>query len=293
MGSTVSLIIPTLNAGRYIKKQLDMLLCQTVPPDEILLVDSGSTDDTLSIANAYQERCPFLRIRRIDGKDFDHGGTRHEAIGQTKGNFVVFLTQDALPKDERCLENLLSPFADVRIAAVSGRQAAYPDADAAETLVRQFNYPMQSRLWSKQDINTLGVKAYFFSDACAAYRRTAYEQAGGFDHPIPTNEDMLMAAKLLHLGWSLGYCAEAVAYHSHHFSLKEEYLRNVRIGAVMSRYRERLQGAASGQEGVRMVKFVLRGLTKQKKYSTIPRFVLSCAARLIGYKIGYSRTKPL
>lgn len=61
----------------------------------------------------------------------------------------------------------------------------------------------------------------------------------------------------------------------------------------MSQYRERLQGAASGQEGVRMVKFVLRGLTKQKKYSTIPRFVLSCAARLIGYKIGYSRTKPL
>lgn len=292
MEGTVSLIIPTLNAGRYLKKQLDMLLCQTLPPDEILLVDSGSADDTLAIAAAYQKQHPFLRVQSVEKAAFDHGGTRREAIRQTKGQYVLFLTQDALPRDERYIENLLSPFANENIAAVSGRQVAYPDADAAETLVRQFNYPPQSRTWSKQDIETLGVKAYFFSDACAAYRRDAYEQAGGFDCPIATNEDMLMAAKLLHSGWSLSYCAEAAVYHSHHFSLGEEYRRNVKIGTVMSRYRERLKGAASGQEGVRMVRFVLGGLIKQKKYGAIPRFVLSCAARLVGYKMGYARTKP-
>ncbi len=292
MDGSVSLIIPTWNAGRHLKKQLDQLLCQTVLPGEILLVDSDSQDDTLAIAAAYREKYPFLRVQSIDRATFDHGGTRHEAIRQTKGQYVLFLTQDALPRDEHYIENLLSPFRDACIAAVSGRQVAYPEADPAEKLVRAYNYPAQSRTWSEKDAQTLGVKAYFFSDACAAYRRDAYEQAGGFDHPIATNEDMLMAAKLLRLGWSLGYCAEAAVYHSHRFSLVEEYRRNVKIGAVMSRYRALLKHAASGQEGVRMVKFVLSGLAKQKRFAAIPRFALSCAARLAGYKMGYARTKP-
>lgn len=292
MEGTVSLIIPTLNAGRYLKKQLDMLLCQTLKPDEILLVDSGSHDDTLDIAALYQEKYPFLRVQPIDRATFDHGGTRHEAIRQTKGQYVLFLTQDALPKDEYYIENLLSPFQDARIAAVSGRQVAYPDADPAEKLVRAYNYPAQSRVWSEKDAPALGVKAYFFSDACAAYRREAYEQAGGFDHPIATNEDMLMAAKLLHIGWSLSYCAEAAVYHSHRFSMREEYRRNVKIGTIMSQYRARLKNAASGAEGMRMVKFVLSGLVKQKRFASIPRFALSCAARLVGYKMGYARAKP-
>lgn len=293
MDGAVSLIIPTLDAGRYLAGQLDMLLGQTVPPDEILLVDSASGDDTLAIAAAYREKYPFLRVQSIDRAAFDHGGTRHEAIRQTKGRYVLFLTQDARPQDGRYIENLLSPFRDARVAAVSGRQVAYPDADPAEKLVRAYNYPAQSRVWSENDAQALGVKAYFFSDACAAYRREAYEQAGGFDRPVATNEDMLMAAKLLRLGWSLCYCADAAVYHSHRFSLREEFRRNVKIGAVMSRYRARLQGAASGREGMRMVKYVLRGLAKQKRYAHIPRFALSCVARLAGYRWGYRSARPV
>ena len=197
----VSVIVPTLNAERWISRQLDSLLSQTVEA-EIIVIDSGSTDATGSIVRARADR---VRLMEIPREDFDHGGTRDYALRQSAGDFVCFLTQDALPTDERCLEHLLSAFSSPDIAAVYGRQIAYLDAPEYERLTRVFNYPEQPRIWREADIPRYGVKSYFFSNVCAAYRRDAYLAAGGFDAPILCNEDMMMAAKLLHKGYALAY----------------------------------------------------------------------------------------
>lgn len=97
----VSVIVPTLNAERWISRQLDSLLSQTVEA-EIIVIDSGSTDATGSIVRARADR---VRLMEIPREDFDHGGTRDYALRQSAGDFVCFLTQDALPTDERCLEH--------------------------------------------------------------------------------------------------------------------------------------------------------------------------------------------
>lgn len=282
--TSVSVIIPTCNAGKYIGQQLDILLRQTVKPCEIIVVDSASDDTTCQIATSQGEPVKLLEIRR---EEFDHGGTRDFALRQTEGDYVLFLTQDALPIDERYIENLIAPMVrDTAVAAVCARQVAYPDAREYERLNREFNYPTQGRVWSADDIDRFGEKAYFFSDACSAYRRSAYDAVGGFDRPIETNEDMLIAAKLIHAGYKLAYEPTAQVYHSHCFSLRHEYERNKSIARVMARYSERLVGANNDREGMRLALTVSGQLLRQGRLVSLVRFIAVLAARFLGNRAG-------
>lgn len=278
----VSIIIPTLNAEPWIAQQLNMLLSQTVQA-EILVIDSGSTDRTVSIAAYHGERVRLLQISR---DSFDHGGTRDFALRQSSGDYVLFFTQDAVPVDQHCVERLLSFFSSPDIAAVFGRQIAHPDAPEYEKLTRQFNYPDRAREWREADISRYGVKSYFFSNVCAAYRRDAYLDVGGFDAPIISNEDMMMAAKLLHAGYALAYAPDAAVYHSHRYTLAEELRRNARIGRVMGQYRERLAQANADAEGWRMLHFVGGELARRKQYGELLNFYTHAAVRFAGNRIG-------
>ncbi len=283
----VSVIIPTLNAERWITRQLNMLLSQTVEA-EIIVIDSGSADSTPAIVRRF---APRVRLLEIPPRDFDHGGTRDYALRQSTGDYVLFFTQDAIPTDTRCIEKLLAAFSAPDVAAAYGRQIAYPDAPEYEKLTRQFNYPDQPRVWREADIPRYGVKAYFFSDACAAYRRDAYLAVGGFDAPIITNEDMMMAGKLLHAGYALAYTPEAAVHHSHRYTLGEEYRRNKKIGLVMEQYRPRLTGAEADAEGWRMLRFVGGELAREGRIGELFDFLAHVCVRFAGNRIGKRKGK--
>ena len=278
----VSVIIPTLNAERWITRQLNMLLSQTVEA-EIIVIDSGSSDGTPGFVRRFT---PRVRLLEIPPRDFDHGGTRDFALRQSTGDYVLFFTQDAVPTDHHCIEKLLSAFSSADVAAVFGRQIAYPDAPEYEKLTRQFNYPDQPRVWREADIPRYGVKSYFFSNVCSAYRRDAYLAVGGFDAPIITNEDMMMAGKLLHAGYALAYTPEAAVYHSHRYTLREEYRRNKKIGLVMEQYRPRLSGAEADAEGWRMLRFVGGGLALEGHFGELLGFFMRVCVRFTGNRIG-------
>jgi len=282
----VSVIIPTLNAAGCILPLLERLRSQTVSA-EILIIDSSSDDGTTALLHK-EEGITVLSIPR---SSFDHGGTRDMALRRSSGDFVLFLTQDALPVSNDYIEKLLAPFENSSVAAVCGRQAAYPQHPESERLTREFNYPGVSRVWSRDDIPRYGVKAYFFSDVCSAYRRSAYEAVGGFDRPLATNEDMLMASKLIHAGYSLAYCAEAAVYHSHAFTLRQDYTRSALSARVMEQYKDRLPGADSDAEGFRMVFFVLGRLLKKLRLGQCFSFGIHVVARFLGSRKGKKQGK--
>ncbi|MBR4473210.1 MAG: glycosyltransferase [Oscillospiraceae bacterium] len=278
----VSVIIPTLNAAPWLERQLVCLLRQTVAT-EIIVIDSGSDNATLEILGKFKDS---IRLFVIGKKSFDHGGTRDFAVKQCKGDFLLFLSQDAIPANEYYIEKLLEPFSDDRVAGVFGRQIAWSDAPKYEKLIRIFNYPQESRVWSERDISRYGIKAYFFSNTCSAIRRSAYECVGGFDKPIITNEDMMLAAKLLHAGWKLAYQPEAKVWHSHRETLLSDYRRNARIGEVIEQYRDRLVGADSPEEGKRLVQFVCKELARKKEIGSILEFLSHAVSRFAGYRRG-------
>ena len=202
------------------------------------------------------------------------------------------MTQDALPTDSRCMENLLSLLSDERVAAVCARQIARPEARAAEKAFREFRYPNKSVVWNKEDVPKLGIRAYLLSDVCSAYRRTAFEAVGGFECPIIADEDMLIAADFLDAGYYLAYQADACVWHSHRYTFRQEYQRNERIGQFLARYGHRFEVAGVMGEGLRMGRFVTKRLLQQGKVLAIIPFWWNCAAKLLGSRAGKRKGKP-
>ena len=278
----VSLIIPTCNGAAYIAQLLCRMRAQSVPPDEILVVDSASEDGTAQIAAS----TPGVRVRSIERRSFDDGGTRDMALREARCDVVLFMTQDALPVDDRLIERLLAPFADARVAAVGARQIAKPDARPFERAVRAHSYPAESRVWTAADIPALGVRAFLISNVCAAYRREAVLAVGGFDRPVLKNEDMLMAEKLLHAGHALAYCSEAAVLHSHRLSLRAQFRRNLLIGRTMKRYEARFEYAQELGEGAALFGDVSRQLLGEGQVGECCCFAADCAARLLGNRVG-------
>ena len=279
---SISVIIPTLNAERELPVLLKALREQTLPADEILVVDSESADRTASVA----EETEGVRVLRVRRKDFDHGRTRDTALRETAGETVVFLTQDAVPADRQFLENLVRPLEQEDVAVVTGRQLPKEDATPMERLVRTFNYPAESHIRSEADVEKMGIKAFFSSDVCAAYRRRIYEELGGFEYPLKTNEDMFFAARAIRNGYRVAYAADARVFHSHNFSLKEQYRRNKIQGYEIERHRSLLGDVSKVSEGIRLAGFVSGGLLKQGRLISFVHFGLDCFARLFGSRAG-------
>lgn len=89
----------------------------------------------------------------------------------SSANFVLFMTQDAIPADKKLIENLLAPMANPNIAVSYGRQLASKDSDIIEKMTRVYNYPKKSFIKSSSDLDRLGIKTYFCSNVCALYKK--------------------------------------------------------------------------------------------------------------------------
>lgn len=278
----ISVIIPTLNAEHEIETLLIALDRQSIQPNEILVVDSASDDKTVELVQKHKG----VRLLQIDRQDFNHGTTRDKALRESSGDFVCFLTQDAVPVSDDYLKRLVAPMVDDSdIALVSGRQLPKADARRFEQLVRGFNYPDSPSVRSKCDLEKLGIKTFFASDACSAYRRIAYLECGGFDH-VNTNEDMLMAAKFIASGMKVAYEPHAEVFHSHNLTPAQQFARNRAVGFFLETHADDLMHASEIGEGGRLVKAVSSQLLREGNLVEFIAFGVDCCARLLGNRAG-------
>lgn len=278
----ISVIIPTLNAEHEIEALLIALDRQSIQPNEILVVDSASEDKTIELVQKHKR----VRLLEIDRHDFNHGTTRDMALNESSGDFVCFLTQDAVPVSDDYLKRLVAPMVeDPSIALVSGRQLPKADARRFEQLVREFNYPDSPSVRSKGDLEQFGIKTFFASDACSAYRRSSYLECGGFEH-VNTNEDMLMAAKFIASGMKVAYEPRAEVYHSHNLTPSQQFARNRAVGFFLETHADDLMHASEIGEGGRLVKAVSSQLLREGNLVEFIAFGFDCCARLLGNRAG-------
>lgn len=279
---SLSVVIPTLNAADEIDSLLDIIEAQSLQPLDILVVDSSSDDGTVGEVAKH----PCVNLVRIERKEFNHGSTRDMALRRSAGEFVCFLTQDAVPASNRFLERLVAPFlADDSIALVTGRQLPKADARRFEQLVHNYNYPNAPSVRSKSDLPKYGIKTFFASDTCSAYRRTAYLECGGFDH-VNTNEDMLMAARFVASGLKVAYEPGAEVYHSHNLTPSQQFARNRAVGMFLELHSDDLMHASEIGEGGRLVKAVSSQLLREGRLTEFIAFGVDCCARLLGNRAG-------
>ena len=283
MDISVSVIVPTYNAGDSFYKFVEMIKRQTANVVQVLVVDSSSTDKTVEIA----KENGFV-VEVIDRKDFGHGKTRQYALEKIDTEIVVFLTQDALLFNEYAIENLVKFLvADEKIAAVYGRQLPYPNTGILGSFARLNNYPNDSRVNTFGDKERLGIKAAFLSDSFSAYKRSLLMDIGGFPKHVNFGEDTYVAAKFLMNGFSTGYCAESKVYHSHDYSLQQEYERCKEIGKFHKQERWLLEtfGKAEG-EGLKFVINEAKYLFKKGKWYYLPIAFFHNVVKYLGYRFG-------
>lgn len=280
MADIVSVIIPTWNAGTGFRQLLEALKLQTVPC-EITIIDSSSSDDTVAVARA----CG-ARVVLIDKKDFDHGGTRNLGVRSSAGDPVIFMTQDVLPADEHVIENLLRPLEAAGVVLSYGRQKAREDAPPLERFARTFNYPEKPEIKGINHVRSMGIRTFFFSNACSAARRKEFEESGGFPEKTIMNEDMLLASKMILKGYKVAYEPSAVVYHSHRYSLNEQFERYFDIGVALGRNEWMLALAPPSGEGMRFLREQTLYLARERKWAWIPYGYLEAALKYVAFRLG-------
>ncbi|MCH5267015.1 MAG: glycosyltransferase [Lachnospiraceae bacterium] len=278
----VDVVIPVYKPGRTFSRLINRLMKQTVVPNRIFIMQTvGSDSDRLMESlDEHIEIIPVLR------SEFDHGGTRALGMDQSEAEYVLMMTQDAVPVDDKLIEHLLSCMEDELVGIAYARQLAGKNSGRVERMSRIYNYPSESRVKSEDDREELGIKTYFCSDVCALYRKSHYEQVGGFVQPTIFNEDMIIAYEMLQEGFKVAYCAEARVIHSHDYTCRQQFARNFDLGVSHNQYKEIFASISSEKEGAGYAKKVLQKLIEHGHFGEAFYFCLQCGCRLAGYRLG-------
>lgn len=279
----IDCVIPTYKPDDKLLACLAQLQKQTVVPNKIIIMNTEESLLTLPIP----EEIEGLEIHHIKKADFDHGGTRHEGLQYSDADIVLFLTQDAVPANLFLVEKMLEPFEDNQVAAVYARQMADPKKSPVEAFTRRFNYPAESRKKTEEDLDTLGIKTFFCSNVCAAYRRETYERLGGFPKKAIFNEDMIFASRLIEEHMAVYYQADAKVWHWHDYSGLEQLHRNFDLAVSQKTYGGLFLKVKSESEGIRLVKSTLKWLIEKQDYGKIPGVIWQSGCKYLGYKLGY------
>lgn len=284
----IDVIIPTYKPSR---KDLEFLLerleLQTLPIHKIIVMntEAGSFPEDL------QKRFSKLEIFHLKKQEFDHGGTRNLGAEKSDADYLMFMTQDAMPADSFLVERLAESFQDKRVKVAYARQLPRKDCRELECYTRSFNYPKESRIKTKEDLNTLGIKTFFCSNVCAMYERETYVRQGGFIRRTIFNEDMIYAGGLIQSGYAVAYAADAKVYHSHNYSGLQQLHRNFDLAVSQADHPEIFSGVASESEGIRLVKKTAVHCMKIKKPWLIFSLVFFSGCKYIGYRLGKNYKK--
>lgn len=284
---TMDAVIPTFYPGPGVRRLFSRLLRQTYPLKKIIIMNTerdGWRDEYLPEIPAGSST--VFEIHHIGREEFDHGKTRDQGARYSDADLLLFMTHDAVPATDRLTERLAEAFDDARVAAAYARQLPAEGCNPIERITRDFNYPAESRVKDAGDLETLGIKTYFCSNVCAVYRRSVYDELGGFIRHTIFNEDMIFAAAAVKAGYAVAYVSGAQVIHSHNYSAMEYLRRNFDLGVSQADHPEVFSGVPSEGEGVRMVKETARRLAAGGKVHLIPKLLADSAFKYAGYRLG-------
>lgn len=279
----VDAVIPAYKPGHDLRELVEKLLDQTVRLGRIIIIN---TDREYFDEKEYLI-APAVEVVHITRHEFDHAGTRDMGLRMSDADYVLFMTMDAIPKDNYLVEKLLSGFRRADNIAVSyARQLPKKDCNMIEQITREFNYPAQSRVQTSDDIKELGIKAYFCSDVCAMYDTSIYRSLGGFKAPAIFNEDMVYAAGALDAGYAVSYCADALVYHSHNYTGRQYYRRNFDLGVSQADHPEIFERFNVKGTGMQLVMKSLAQICRRGTPADIIRLVYYSGMKYLGFRKG-------
>ncbi len=277
---TIDIICPLYKAENYIKGLNKSLLMQEkVEINKIKYIVTKSNDRTTDILKEmnidYEEILPI---------EFSHSLTREKAAKESNADIIVFITQDVIIKDRLWLYYLTKDIIEGVCEETYSRQIAKDNG--IEKYTRELNYPEQSKVLTKNDVEKLGIRAFFSSDASSAIKRDVFIKLNGYDGMnMPTNEDMYITYKLIMNGYRVKYCADSVIYHSHNYGIKENYIRYYDTGKFFKQ-NSYLNKYKVTKAGGGMAKYILKRAIEDKNWKVILNFLPNMVSRFLGMQMG-------
>ncbi|MCC6191164.1 MAG: glycosyltransferase family 2 protein [Anaerolineales bacterium] len=284
----LSIILLTLNGGQPLANTLDAIAAQDLaagpsplPPPEIVAIDSGSRDGTLAVL-----RARGLEPHRIPSEQFSHGGTRNLGARLAQGNWLIYLSQDAVPAHPRWLANLTRHLHDPQVAAAFGRQLPPAGMDPIGTFFLEQTYPPRAfrHAPTPPGAERTSIQRIFFSNVNAAIRKEVWARCP-FPEDLIMSEDQAFARAALAAGYSLVYDPEAGVTHGHRYSLPQLFRRQFDSGYS-------LRGIAGdsfaevARLGLDYVWTEMRYLARGGHWAHLPYALLHEAVRSLGFAAG-------
>ena len=195
-----SIVIRAFNEEQHLGALLQSIQAQTAQDVETILVDSGSTDDTLAIAARFP-----VKILHIEPEEFTFGRSLNRGIAAATAPIVVLASAHVLPTDERWLEHLLAPFDDPQVALSYGKQRG--------GLHSAFSEDQHWRRWFP-DVSDTDQASSYCNNANAAIRRSLWQEQA-YDEELTGLEDLAWASWARQAGHRIAYVAEAGVTHFH------------------------------------------------------------------------------
>ena len=284
----VDVVIPTYKPGKKFSRLLKMLQRQTWPVGKIIVMN---TEKSFWNEHGF-EGIKNLEVHHLTKEEFDHGETRNRGMRFSRADIVVFMTDDAVPADEHLIEALVKAFEQrgpegEAVIMAYARQLPDKDCPLAERYTRSFNYPEESCVKTRADLEQMGIKTFFASNVCCAYDREKFWFQGGFIRRTIFNEDMIFAGKaLLQDDYAVAYAAGARVIHSHNYNCRQQFKRNFDLAVSQADHPELFGCVRSESEGIRLVKSTAHFLIRRGKPWLVPGLLVKSGFKFLGYRAG-------
>lgn len=282
----LSIICPVYKGEKYIET-LDISLRKQLNVDikEIVYIVTRCHEDK-SIDKLKKIKAKY---KVIEPEEFSHSLTREKAAYEAEGDIVVFITQDIIIEDNMWLYKLTNCIEKGVCEASFSRQICINKT--IERYTRMRNYPSESRIVSKEDLNTLGIMVYFYSDAASAIKKDIFIELNGYDGKnLLTNEDMYIAYKIINNGYRIKYCADAEVIHSHEYNYSSLLKRYFDQGVFLKQH-EYISNSGAGHSAIKLALFVVTNSLKERNFKAFFDVIPNFGVRFIANKLGHRYEK--
>ena len=286
----LSVVVPVKDGGVDLQRCLGAIRSQNIAEEvEIIVVDSGSTDDSVVIAREHG-----ATVIDIAPGTFTHGGSRNLGALRARGEVLMFISQDAYPVADDWLELLIAPIReDETVASVYGRQLPHDGASPPEVYFLDFLYGPRARRQSASGVAEVSMDTTLFSNVNAAIRRRLWEEFP-FSSDIVMSEDQEWSRSAILAGHSLVYEPRAAVRHSHNYTMVAAFRRFFDSG-VSSERAYMADNAESGKvlrrRALAYGRGELRWLWQTHQRAWIPYAAIYEAAKMAGLIAGINHQR--
>ena len=291
LNDKINVVILTYKPKDDFVLSLNLLLKQTIFINKIIIMNTNeklfykNITDVKNLKNILSN--DIFYIEHINEIEFDHGATRNYAIRKFTSDYVLCMTDDAIPYDANLIMNLYSTFKKYNnVAASYARQIPKSNAHFKEKIIREFNYPNEEMYKDKNTIDKYKIKNYFCSNVCAMYDTKIFMKLNCFKENLILNEDMVYAYTAINNNYSIVYNNNAIVLHSHNYSYISQFKRNFDIGVSQIYFSNVFNDLSSENEGKKLFLFFIKKCLKEFKIIEIFDFIFECLFRYIGYYFG-------